>query len=33
LSKYGDDPETWPEYRRAIKRELNAAGIPEDTVW
>lgn len=31
--KYGPDPETWPEYRRAMKYELNAAGIPEDTVW
>jgi hypothetical protein len=33
LSKYGDDPEAWPEYRRAMKQELNAAGIPENTVW
>jgi hypothetical protein len=33
MTKYGDDPETWPEYRRAMKRELNAAGIPEDTVF
>ncbi|MCV7385100.1 HEAT repeat domain-containing protein [Mycolicibacter longobardus] len=31
--KYGPDPETWPEYRRAMKYELDAAGIPEDTVW
>ncbi|WP_099222559.1 HEAT repeat domain-containing protein [Mycobacterium persicum] len=31
--KYGDDPATWPEYRRAMKHELNAAGIPEDTIF
>jgi hypothetical protein len=31
--KYGPDPETWPEYRRAMKRDLDAADIPEDTVW
>lgn len=31
--KYGPDPETWPEYRSAIKHDLDAAGIPEDTVW
>jgi hypothetical protein len=33
VNKYGDDPQTWPEYRQAMKRELDAAGIPEDTVW
>jgi hypothetical protein len=33
MSDYGDDPAAWPEYRRALKRELNEAGIPEDTVW
>jgi hypothetical protein len=33
MSKPGDDPETWPEYRRAFKHELDEAGIPEDTVF
>jgi hypothetical protein len=33
MNKYGENPETWPEYRRAMKRELDAAGIPEDTVF
>ncbi|MEZ0349206.1 hypothetical protein [Mycobacterium sp. pR1184] len=33
MNKYGDDPQTWPECRQAMKRELNEAGIPEDTVW
>jgi hypothetical protein len=33
MSDYGDDPAAWPEYRRALKRELNEAGIPEDTIW
>lgn len=32
MSKYGDDPDTWPEHWRAMKQELDAAGIPEDTV-
>ncbi|ORB85191.1 hypothetical protein B1987_16925 [Mycobacterium kansasii] len=31
--KYGPDPATWPEYRRAMKRELDAAGIAEDTIF
>ena len=30
---YGDDPATWPEYRRRMKAELDAAGIPEDTIF
>lgn len=33
MNRYGDEPEAWPEYRRALKRELNEAAIPEDTVW
>lgn len=33
MSRYGDDPDAWPEYRRALKRELDEAGIAEDTVW
>jgi hypothetical protein len=33
MKKYGDDPATWPEYRRAIKCEFDAAGIPEDSIW
>jgi hypothetical protein len=27
------EPETWPRSEQAMKRELDAAGIPEDTVW
>jgi hypothetical protein len=30
---YGDNPGTWPEYRRAFMCDLNAAGVPENTVW
>ncbi|CQD04801.1 hypothetical protein BN1232_00773 [Mycobacterium lentiflavum] len=33
MTRHNEDPEAWPEYRRALKRELNEAGIPEDTVW
>ncbi|MCA2319860.1 hypothetical protein [Mycobacterium intracellulare] len=33
MTTYGDDAETWPEYRQAMKRELDTVGIPEDTVW
>ncbi|OBA61218.1 hypothetical protein A5647_11520 [Mycobacterium sp. 1100029.7] len=33
MSRYGDDPAACPEYRRALKRELNEAGIPLDTIW
>jgi hypothetical protein len=33
MNKYGDDPQTWPESRRAMKRQLDEADIPEDTVW
>jgi hypothetical protein len=28
-----DDPASWPEYRRAMKAELDAAGIAEDTIF
>ncbi|OMC42541.1 hypothetical protein A5745_21545 [Mycobacterium sp. IS-2888] len=27
------EPETWPESQQAMKRALDAADIPEDTVW
>lgn len=27
------EPDTWPASEQAMKRELDAAGIPEDTVW
>ncbi|OMC42542.1 hypothetical protein A5745_21540 [Mycobacterium sp. IS-2888] len=27
------EPDTWPKSEQAMKRELDAAGIPEDTVW
>ncbi|GAA4534777.1 hypothetical protein GCM10023161_07290 [Mycobacterium paraffinicum] len=27
------EPATWPESEQAMKRQLDAAGIPEDTVW
>lgn len=30
---YGDDPATWPEYRRRMMAELDAAGIPEHTIF
>ena len=33
VSPYSDDPATWPEYRRRMKAELDAAGIPEDTLF
>ncbi len=33
MTKYGDDPATWPEYRRAMKRDLDDADIPEDTIF
>ncbi|OMC42540.1 hypothetical protein A5745_21550 [Mycobacterium sp. IS-2888] len=33
MTNYEDDPEAWPEYRRAMKRQLDEADIPEDTVW
>jgi hypothetical protein len=34
VKKYDDDdPASWPQYRRAMKRDLDAAGIPEDTIF
>jgi hypothetical protein len=34
MTKYDDnDPASWPEYRQAMKRELDAAGIAEDTIF
>jgi hypothetical protein len=27
------EPESWPESEQAMKRQLDDAGIPEDTVW
>jgi hypothetical protein len=34
MTKYDDsDPASWPEYRRAMKAELDAAGIAEDTIF
>jgi hypothetical protein len=26
-------PDTWPQSKQAMKRELDDAGIPEDTIW
>lgn len=28
-----DDPENWSQAKQAMKRQLDEAGIPEDTVW
>ncbi|WP_136624798.1 HEAT repeat domain-containing protein [Mycobacterium attenuatum] len=27
------EPDTWPESEQAMKAELDAVGIPEDTIW